>query len=192
MTSAEAVNRLKSDIYEYADFQDNPNEDEFWEAFDMAIKALEQEPCEDWHDIPSNEMNLEQARQAVRDLRKFVMDNHILPKLQSCKDAISRQAVLEQINCWIGSGEYRYTNATHYLTRRMQDLPSVTPQPKTGHWIKWYEQKEDDWVVENIPHCKCSECGKEYDPHLSQFIKYCNKCGAKMVEPQAESEKKCE
>ena len=44
MTSAEAVNRLKSDIYEYADFQDNPNEDEFWEAFDMAIKALEQEP----------------------------------------------------------------------------------------------------------------------------------------------------
>jgi len=43
MTSAEAVNRLKSDIYKYADFQDNPNEDEFWEAFDMAIKALEQE-----------------------------------------------------------------------------------------------------------------------------------------------------
>ena len=43
MTSAEAVNRLKSDIYKYADFQNNPNEDEFWEAFDMAIKALEKD-----------------------------------------------------------------------------------------------------------------------------------------------------
>lgn len=47
MTSAEAVNRLKSDIYKYADFQDNPNENEFWEAFDMAIKALEQESALD-------------------------------------------------------------------------------------------------------------------------------------------------
>jgi hypothetical protein len=39
-------------------------------AFDMAIKALEQEPCEDWYDVPSDEMTIEQARQAVKDLRK--------------------------------------------------------------------------------------------------------------------------
>lgn len=47
---------------------------------------------------------------------------------EPCDDTVSRQAVFEQINCWIGSGEYRYTNATHYLTRRMQDLSPVTPQ----------------------------------------------------------------
>lgn len=64
-------------------------------------------------------------------------------------------------------------------------LPPVTPQePKTGHWIRWYERKEYDDYVENIPHCKCSECGKEYDPHSSQFIKYCIECGARMFEPQ--------
>ena len=44
------------------------------------LKALEQEPCEDWHDIPSGEMTLEQARQAVRELRKYVMD-----KIDPCK-----------------------------------------------------------------------------------------------------------
>lgn len=68
-------------------------------------------------------------------------------------------------------------------------IKALEQDPKTGHWIRWYEQKENDCVVDNIPHCKCSECGKEYDPHSSQFIKYCNECGAKMVEPQ-ESESK--
>jgi hypothetical protein len=41
MTREEATERLKTDIYKYADFTENPNEDEFWMAFDMAIKALE-------------------------------------------------------------------------------------------------------------------------------------------------------
>lgn len=73
------------------------------EALDMAIKVIEQEPCE---------------------------------------DAISRQAVFEQINCWIGSGEYKYTNATYYLTKRMQGLPSVTPQPQK--WIPCSERLPED------------------------------------------------
>ena len=34
-------------------------------------KFREQEPCEDWCDVPSYEMSLEQAQQAVRDLRKI-------------------------------------------------------------------------------------------------------------------------
>lgn len=55
-------------------------------------------------------------------------------------------------------------------------------EPKTGHWIRWYEQKETKKYITFIPHCKCSECGKEYDPHSSQFIKYCSECGAKMQE----------
>lgn len=42
MTSEEAIKRLKSDIYKYSDFTENPNENEFWIAFDVAVKALEQ------------------------------------------------------------------------------------------------------------------------------------------------------
>lgn len=51
---------------------------------------------------------------------------------QTCDDCISREAVFEQISCWVNSGEYRYTNATYYLTRRIQGISPVTPQPKTG------------------------------------------------------------
>ena len=65
------------------------------EYIQMAIKALEQESCEDWYDVPSDEMTLKQARQAVRDLRKFVMNNHILPKLQPCEDVIHRDRTVQ-------------------------------------------------------------------------------------------------
>ncbi len=33
-----------------------------------------QDPSEDWHDVPSDEMTLEQARQAVEDLRKKLVE----------------------------------------------------------------------------------------------------------------------
>ena len=102
---------------------------------------------------------------------------------QPCGDAISRQAVLdmlEDINAETEGVGFYYEHYVEYI----KNLPPVTPQQKYGKWIRWYEQKENDWCIENIPHCKCSECGKEYDPHSSQFIKYCNECGAKMQESE--------
>ena len=39
-------------------------------AICKGIRELEQEPCEDWYDVSSDEMTLKQARQAVKDLRK--------------------------------------------------------------------------------------------------------------------------
>lgn len=107
------------------------------QAKDMAIKALEQEPCD---------------------------------------NAISRQAVLELV------GDYDLSMGQ--VVKGIHALPPVTPQPKIGHWIRWYEQKEHDGCIEYRPHCKCSECGKEYDSHSSRFINYCNECGAKMVESE--------
>jgi hypothetical protein len=46
-----------------------------WEKIGKLIKVVlekqtEQEPCGDWYDVPSDEMTIEQARQAVKDLRK--------------------------------------------------------------------------------------------------------------------------
>ncbi len=92
-----------------------------------------------------------------------------------CEDTISRQEVLKQINCWIGGGEYRYTNATDYLTKRVQDIPSVNPQPKTGHWIttKTFMHNGEFYCDK----CKCeSPKNEKWD--------YCPNCGAKMFEPQ--------
>lgn len=95
---------------------------------------------------------------------------------QLATDAISRQAVLDLIA--------DYDLSMGQVVKGIHALPPVTPQPKTGHWIRWYEQKEHDGCIEYRPHCKCSECGKEYDSHSSRFIKYCNECGAKMVESE--------
>jgi len=53
----------------------------------LEIKALEQKPCEDWHDVPSDEMTLEQARQAVKDLRKKLAD---YLEQEPCEDAEKR------------------------------------------------------------------------------------------------------
>lgn len=131
------------------------------EALDMAIKVLEQEKCE---------------------------------------DAISRQAALESIkNLYpdmpvvdiMGSRRKWLDKYAPYFEceNAVEQLPLVNPQPRTGHWIRWYEQKETEWYIDNIPHCKCSECDKEYDSHSSQFIKYCSECGAKMIEPQESEDK---
>ena len=53
--------------------EDNQNSD-YDMALKMAIKALEQAPCEElfdnWREAPSYAMTLEQAREAVHELRK--------------------------------------------------------------------------------------------------------------------------
>ena len=91
-------------------------------------------------------------------------------------DTISRQAVLEQINCWIGSGEYRYTNATDYLTKRITSLPSVSTE-KTGRWIEQEGYDGDTYY-------DCSECGESFclidGTPTDNLYNYCPNCGAKM------------
>lgn len=57
---------------------------------------------------------------------------------------------------------------------------SVEPERKKGEWVRWYEEIERDTCKEFIPHCKCSECGTEYDSHTVKFINFCPNCGADM------------
>lgn len=102
-----------------------------------------------------------------------------MPSVESekCEDCISRQAVLEQINCWIGSGEYRYTNATSYLTKRMQDISPVTPKPCDDVPPVEPEKKTGKWHVEGF-NVWCTNCG--FHPKAIEAFDYCPNCGAKM------------
>ena len=51
-------------------------------------------------------------------------------------ELISKQAVLEQINCWIGSGEYRYAMSERFLIDRIKTLKPVKQEPKiTTYYI---------------------------------------------------------
>ena len=94
-----------------------------------------------------------------------------------CEDAISRQAVLD-----IDFKRIILTTAkpAEMIEQKVKALPSINPQPKTGHWIG------DEFGS------KCSCCG--IHTHLDKFnrpmkFKYCSMCGAKMVESQENEDK---
>jgi hypothetical protein len=60
-------------------------------------------------------------------------------------------------------------------------LPTVDAVPvRHGHWVKWYEEVCDSFGVAYVPHCKCSECGREYDPYDANHMNYCFNCGARL------------
>ena len=126
-------------------------------------------------------------------LSKLRADGHITDEeytmlaQEPCEDAISRQAVLDQTYLWSKDEFLRVTNPFDYLRKRINDLPLVTPQPKTGHWILLDECSNSGYY--------CSECQKKVVKEgwsdTVKKIKFCPNCGAKMVEPQ-ESEKYCD
>ena len=154
MTKEEAIVCLKG-MKNYG--RDTFTEQSDWQtSLDIAIKALEQEECEDCI--------------SRKEALKLFDDRFI--ELQKVHQKDKQYGV-------------------NWCINTLKDLPSVNPQkPKTGHWIRWYVQKEHDLYTENIPHCKCSECGKEYDAHSSQFIKYCHNCGCRMIDPPESEVKK--
>lgn len=102
---------------------------------------------------------------------------------QLATDCISRQAAIDAIKelCQ----HYTPTKSVNhphmnFVIEELEHLPSAQPERENGSWIRWYETKKDDYGVEYIPHCKCSKCGTEYDPHSSISISFCNVCGSDM------------
>ena len=93
---------------------------------------------------------------------------------QPCGDAISRQAVLD-----INFKRIILTTAkpAETIEQKVKALPSVTRQQKTGRWIA---HSDGIWIKSY----ECSRCGKVHNTQSD----YCEKCGAKMVEPQESEE----
>ena len=148
-------------------------------ALEIAIKSLEQEPCGDAID----------RAEAIKIASGYCHPANVAKELaklppvnpQSCEDAISRQYLIDIAT---KDGAYDYVSA-----QEIANAPSVTPQPKTGHWIEHPEIETS--TPEYLMFYECSECGDKKcfcksDIHKKHF---CNNCGAKMVEPQ-ESEVK--
>lgn len=126
---------------------------EHYEACETAIKALEQEACEDGI-----------SRQAVLD----TLDKH----------TYSEEFCIEHHIDWaIDLGMAKIA---------INDLPSVTPQPKIG---KWVSREDMDYLDENKVvhhHFMCQDCGFIHDfvdGHTTQY-KHCPSCGVKMVESE--------
>lgn len=90
---------------------------------------------------------------------------------EPCGDAISR--ILKRM--WNCRGEHTTSIDKVKMEQIIRDeLLSVTPKPKTGHWI----DKDEKSAV-------CSCCNK----NNILYGDFCKWCGAKMVESQERSDK---
>lgn len=87
-----------------------------------------------------------------------------------CEDAISRKDMALNIVSFYNKATGK-KKTLDFLCKCVEGLPSVQPQPKTGHWIG-----ADEWYH------KCSECGEvsHFRWYEGYIYKWCPMCGAKM------------
>ena len=95
--------------------KDNQPVSDLYDALDMAITALEQEPCEDEIEVLKKRSYLEGFHEANKLFHK-----------EPCEDAISRQAVIDLATkgVLISNGNY------DSVCKAINELPSVQPSRK--------------------------------------------------------------
>ena len=107
--------------------------------------------------------------------------------------AISLNAVHDLIATWLDDYLSEETReALETIDGKIDDMPSVTPQPQDGHWIEdaetYYKALNEYGCVvdEYTPYftddIACSECLAKYSTidNETQFFKFCPNCGARM------------
>ena len=180
MTREEAIKGLKNVSTMFTGYK--PNE----EMFAMAIKALEQQPCEDLINQRATTCRHGGHCEWVACDKCNHYESDALSQ-QPCEDCISREdALMALTGIWTESRDEILSKAI----RRLNSIPSVTPKEKTGKWIK--TQSGDDMFPEIIVCSKCNNENSHLDfnehgePIGKVFIKskFCPNCGARMVNPQ--------
>lgn len=171
-----AIDALKISVPVRAMTQEEFND--YIQTINQIMDWLEQEPCEKTQMVDKSNFSQEQYRadlQSAYDCGKA--------SVAPCEDAISRQAAIDAIYArYIGGKEAvdkapasdHYAEGIDEAVCAIEDLPPVTPQLKTGHWIysKAVNTSEIIWS-------ECSEC-KDGERGCAKRMKYCPNCGAKM------------
>ena len=148
-------------IDKYAEQEPIDYQQGYIDGVNQMVKELkaEQEPCDECKYKTFTELYFHTDPEMVEQ--------------QPCDDVVSRQAVIRTI--YDRKSDFKNDFAQGFFADRIRDLPSVTQEPKTGHWIF-------DEILDM--HYYCSECmsmGVDY-------WDYCPNCGARMVEPQESKE----
>ena len=89
---------------------------------------------------------------------------------EPCEDCISRHEVLSIIEC---RKNIDGNDAIVWIEKEIGELPSVTPQPRTGRWINIWDK--NDYGIST--QARCNRCKQISDRPLGIFCKW---CGAKM------------
>lgn len=197
MTREKAIENLKGLLESnYVDsFEDEENE-----SLRMAIQALEQEPCDDaisreavvddfieWREKLEYAVGEDYSGVHLLNvsIQKIWDMPSVTPKPTECEDAVSRQAVIGELKDMYEAAKRWSQDATEDDIKaradavmatlieqklRVEALPSVTPQPKMGHWIN-KEYRKEEYILTGT----CSVCGRG-----SIIDEYCPNCGACM------------
>lgn len=125
---------------------------------------------------------------------EWLLKNHY--KKEPCEDAISRQKAIDAIDVlyldgdspasYLANAEGDTLIGKYQAITALDDLSSVTPQPKTGHW-EWVQYDSNP----NIGNWHCSECrcvvvecvDKKPEGGIPLY-KYCPQCGCRIVESE--------
>ena len=169
MTMEQAIKILKSDLAIQKEFKALPDH---IEALEMVIQFIEQESCGKDINVSTTDA-IKPSRfefDEEQEQLDFVQQHNKIPVTLTVGDLISRQAVINimaNTNFWLSADNWKE------LMEAIDSVPSIHPQPKTGHWIKYGKVYQ------------CSECEE-----LSCCQgKFCNECGTKMVELQESEDK---
>jgi len=102
-------------------------------------------------------------------------------KAEPCEDCVSRTWIREHLGMFLRGcrAERTYEEIAEDVEAYIDYAPSVTPKPKTGHWVEIGDEPYDTW--------ECDNCGFVIDgsgcidpEEYRDIYKYCPNCGAKM------------
>ena len=95
-------------------------------------------------------------------------------------DCISRKEVIETIE-WYDKNVY-YIECLNDIIEYIKKMPSVTPHPKTGHWIvrELYGRGRDPFKMEKVIFCSNCETAHRIIEGDLKWFEFCPKCGADM------------
>ena len=176
MTNIKASEVLK-ELKDYTEDLPHYSPDEVAEALELANKALETHEG----DLISREDAKMKIREKFKDLPTRCEINEVINDLPSATpqkvegDLISRAELLrvigEEPENWTDSDrEIQAVSDYIWITETVKNMPSVTPQPKVGRWIKKYADSSNEYY-------ECSSCG-HCEEEWFDIAPYCGECGS--------------
>ena len=153
----------------------------------------------EWYDVPTDEMTLEQARQAVAELRKMVIElrngllpwipvSKGLPKLGMTEGNVTKYYLVQDeygdmfVACYYND---KWQQIFHYDYKiednivAWMELPERFVSKEECRWV--YDKRYQNWVC---PKCGVSVSTSGFvgnEDFMREHFKFCNHCGEKLV-----------